>query len=282
MRELINFFLRNSKWFVFAIYIIVSLLLLVNSNPIHQSVYLTSANAVSSSVYNCFGNISSFVDLRDNNESLNRRNGELLGQVISLQQEVSELKARLMRDSVHPDILNPYSFIPATVIKNSIIKPHNYITINKGSADGVKPEMGVIDKNGVIGIVNVVGEHSSRVISLLNPHFRLSCKLKNNEGFGSLVWDGDDAQHAVLEELPRHAFFEIGDTIVTSGYSAVFPPGIPVGVIEADDKAKDVLRIRLMTDFTRLDNVQVIANYIAKELKAIEEEEKKLEEENPN
>lgn len=283
MRELFNFFIRNSKWFVFAIYLIVSVILLVNNNPIQHSVYLTSANAVSSSVYNLSNNISGYLNLRENNEDLNRRNAELLARVSQLELLVDELSGRLMLDSLDlPEVLKPYDFITAHVIKNSVYKPHNYLTINKGELAGIRPEMGVIDQNGVVGVVNVVGKNSARVISLLNPHFRLSCKIKGNESFGSLVWDGKDPRYAILEELPRHTIYHAGDTVVTSGYSAVFPSGIPVGIVEPNSKSGNdnlfALKIRLLSDFTTIDNVQVVTNYMAEEIQRLEEAEKKLDE----
>ena len=285
MRELLNFFIRNSKWFIFAIYVIASIILLVRNNPAHQSIYLTSANSISSTVYDWSSNISGYLNLRENNENLNRRNAQLLAQVSMLERQVQDLKDKLMIDSLElPEAVRPYDFITAHVIKNSVIKAHNYITINKGEHSGIRPEMGVIDQNGVVGVVNVVGENSARVISLLNPHFRLSCKVKGNDSFGSLVWDGKDSRYALLEELPRHTVYHAGDTVVTSGFSAVFPPGIPVGVVEPNSKTGNdnlfALKIRLLTDFNTLDNVQVVVNYVASELQAIEEPEKKLEETN--
>lgn len=283
MRELLNFFIRNSKWFLFAAYIVVSVILLVNSNAVYQSVYLTSANAVSSEVYDVAGSITGYLNLRDNNEDLNRRNAELQAEVAMLNAKVDLLQERLMADrlEVH-ESLRQYDFIVAHVIKNSVMKPHNYITINKGSNDGIAAEMGVIDQNGVVGVVNVVGPNSSRIISLLNPHFRLSCKIQGNDSFGSLVWDGNDPRYAMLEELPRHTVYSKGDTVVTSGYSAVFPPGIPVGIIADATKSGNEnlfkLRVKLLTDFSTLSNVQVVENYMAEEVRSLEKEEKKLDE----
>jgi rod shape-determining protein MreC len=127
----------------------------------------------------------------------------------------------------------------------------------------------------VVGIVNVVTDHHARVISLLNPNFRLSCKIKGNESFGSLVWDGKDPRFAVLEELPRHTKYQKGDTVITSGYSAVFPEGIPVGVVVNGNSGRNenffALKVRLLSDFSTLNNVQVVVNNNAEELKRLEE-----------
>ena len=131
----------------------------------------------------------------------------------------------------------------------------------------------MVDQNGVVGIVNVVGPHSARVISLLNPKMRLSCKVKGRSDFGSLVWDCKNPQEALLEEMPRHERFKAGDTIVTSGYSAVFPEGIPVGTIVSHEHAHNnnfyTLRIRLFTDFTTLSTVRVLRNSLRDELDTI-------------
>ena len=129
--------------------------------------------------------------------------------------------------------------------------------------------MGVVDQNGVVGIVNVVGKNTARIISLLNPNLRLSCKVKGSDYFGSLVWDGKSPYYAILEEMPRHVKFSTGDTIVTSGYSAVFPEGIVVGQVDeqlssgADNFYS--LRIKLSTDFTQLSTVRLIKNNIKEE-----------------
>lgn len=170
--------------------------------------------------------------------------------------------------------LSQYRFIITHVINNSIHRSHNFITVDKGSNDGIESEMGVVDQNGVVGIVNIVGKNTARIISILNPDLRLSCKLKGSNNFGSLVWDGKRFDEAILEELPRHAEANIGDTIITSGYSAVFPEGIPVGIVLGHANENDdnffALRIKLLTDFSKLGTVRVIENKMKEEINSIE------------
>ena len=272
MNNLLNFFIKHSAWFIFAIYVILSLVLLFKDNPYQQSVYLTSANRVSAAVYKAFNGVTSYFHLRDINESLQERNAALEMELIELRNQMADM-ALASPDSLHQPALKQYSFVMAQVISNSIANPNNYITINRGYLDGVNPEMGVIDQNGVVGIVNVAGPHAARVISLLNPHMRLSCKLRDSGFYGSLVWDGKSPQFAVLEELPKHITYHKGDTIVTSGYSAVFPEGIIVGTVDVLARGMTdsfvSLRIRLTTNFSQLSSVRVITNSMKDQIDAM-------------
>ena len=280
MNNLLNFFIKHSAWFIFAIYVILSLVLLFKDNPYQQSVYLTSANSVSAAVYKAFNGVTSYFHLRDINESLQERNAALEMELIELRNQMTDM-ALLSPDTLRQPALKQYSFVMAHVISNSIAQPNNYITINRGHMDGVAPEMGVIDQNGVVGIVNVVGPHASRVISLLNPHMRLSCKLQRSGFYGSLVWDGKSPRYAVLEELPKHITYHKGDTIVTSGYSAVFPEGIIVGTVEG--LARDLsdsfvsLRIKLTTNFSQLSSVRVITNSMKEQIEALRRAEQGID-----
>lgn len=275
MRNLINFLIRYSAWIFFIIYTVASCVLLFRNNPYQHHVFLTSANAVSSGVYSAASSVTSYFNLKEINSDLQRRNAHLELEILNLKQSLAAYREKEYADSVPVDSsLQRYSFIIAHVINNSVSRAHNYITLNKGSEDGLRPEMGVVDQNGVVGIVNVTGPHSSRVISLLNPNLRLSCKVKGHNHVGSLVWQGDDYTTAILEELPRHAVFENGDTIVTSGYSTVFPEGVPVGIVESGMRDHDenffALKIKLFTDFSTLSTVRVIADSMTEEIKAVE------------
>jgi rod shape-determining protein MreC len=173
----------------------------------------------------------------------------------------------------------PYDVIAAKVVNNSVMYLSNYITINKGSADGISSDMCVVSERGVVGIVSTVAEHYSTVLPLLNPRFRLSCKVLGSNYFGSMSWDGRSARYAQLDELPRHVEFNEGDTIVTSGFSAIFPEGILVGKVSSfDERQRDdnfySLTVKLATDFYRLSSVMVIRNYHRDEQLQLEEEVK--------
>jgi len=280
MNNLLHFFVKHSAWFIFAIYVILSLVLLFRDNPYQQSVYLTSANSVSSTIYKAFNGITSYFHLKDINESLQERNAALEMELIELRNQMNDMGLQ-HPDSLKQPALQQYTFVMAHVISNSISQPNNYITIDRGFLEGVKPEMGVIDQNGVVGIVNVVGPHAARVISLLNPHMRLSCKLKKNNFFGSLVWDGRNPQYAVLEELPKHVKYNKGDTVVTSGYSAVFPEGIIVGIVEGlaggTTDSFLSLRVKLTTNFSQLSSVRVITNSMQEQIDALRRAEQGID-----
>jgi rod shape-determining protein MreC len=161
-----------------------------------------------------------------------------------------------------------YNYDDVKIISNSTNKQHNYITLNKGSEQGIKTEMGVISSNGVIGKVHSVSKNFAVVISILNSDFRLSAKIKRNNYFGSLTWDGVDYQFALLNDIPYHVELNKGDSIITSGLTTLFPEGIPVGTIE-DFEVKDgnfyTIKVRLSNDFKQISDVYVIDNNFKEE-----------------
>ncbi len=172
-----------------------------------------------------------------------------------------------------------YHIFKANVIKNSLNRVDNYITLDEGSSAGIRPEMGVVDANGVVGIVYKTSPHYSTVIPLLNSKSSISCKIVGSEYFGYLKWEYGDSRFAYLKDLPRHAEFNLGDTVVTSGYSTVFPAGVMVGTVDDMSDSHDglsyLLKIKLATDFGKVSNVRVIARTGQEEQKALEKEEEK-------
>lgn len=259
MENLISFFTKNSPFFTWLFLVILSVALLCQSNPYHRSVWFGSANVVSGSVYDFQSNVTGYFGLREINEDMLIRTGDLEAENVRLRQELQQYKDALnMRlDSA----TSQYKYTIAHVVNNSINLAENYITIDKGARDGMVQDLGVTDHNGVVGIIAKVSEHYSLVLSVLNPKMRLSVMLKNSEAFGSLVWDGVDSRYAILEDLPRNVGFENGDTIVTTGYTSSFPKNVPVGrIVESYDRGGSFLslKIELFTDFNRLNDVQVV------------------------
>ncbi len=263
MRNLLNFLIRYNYWFLFLLLEVASFVLLFRFNHYQQSIYFTSANEVSGKVYEVSGGIASYFNLKSANDDLLDRN-------MSLEQRVSALQKALLEkgmDSVKLkslDLVSPdaYQIFKARAIKNSVNLVDNYIVLDKGRSAGIQPEMGVVGVNGVVGIVYKVSPHYSLVISLLNSKSSISCKILGSDYFGYLKWENGDSRYAYLKDLPRHAEFNLGDTVVTSGYSAVFPEGIMVGTVDDMSDSHDglsyLLKIKLSTDFGRLSNVRVI------------------------
>ncbi len=273
--------MRYSTWFVFAFYVLVSLILLFSFNTYQRSVWLTSANAVSSTVNEATSTVTGYFNLREINRSLQASNAELENRVLNLTNELQHIRA-MIDDSVAYSGLPPrFGYVAASVINNSTRHPRNYFTINRGQADGLAPGMGVVDQNGVVGIVNVCGKHTARVISLLTKDQHFSVKLKGTQFVGSLAWKENDPHTAWIEEIPRHARYHIGDTIVTSGFSTTFPEGIPVGIVMSQVRNSDgnffTLKIRLSSDFNNLGTVRIIKDNLKTELDSLRTFDRKEE-----
>lgn len=281
MRNLLNFLLKNSTWFVFAFYVVLSCLLLFQGDSYHQSIYLTSANAVTSSVYGAANNVTGYFNLRSINNSLTASNAKLENEVLNLRRQLAETRS-LLSDTAMAPSQNLYDYTLATVINNSTHEARNYFTINRGRDAGIMPGMGVVDHNGIVGIVNVSGPHTSRVISLLNATQRFSVRIGNSPFVGSLIWKPGDPKTAYVEEIPRHAKYRVGDTIVTSGFSTTFPAGIPVGVIQNRVRSSDdnffVFKVRLTSDFNALSAVRVIKDIHKQELDSLASFDIKIDE----
>ncbi|MBD5212189.1 MAG: rod shape-determining protein MreC [Bacteroidales bacterium] len=273
MRTLLNFIIRYSSWFVYAFYIVLSCVLLFNNNPYQQSVYLTSANSISTSIYGVTSDITSYIALRKTNEELQANNALLEKRVVSLEQELKKYKG-IAADTSGSNAGARYEYVLASVLNNSTRHPRNYFNIDKGYEDGIRPGMGVAGHNGVVGIVNVTGAHTSRIISLLNVTQHFSVKLKDTPYVGTLTWKGNDPTVAYVEEIPKHVKFKIGESVVTSGYSTTFPEGIDVGKVIGQVKAADdnyfTLKIKLSSDFRNLTSVRVIKDNLKPQLDNLE------------
>ena len=270
MRNLLEFLAKYNHWFVFLILEVVSMVLLFQYNSYQGSAWFSSANAVTGKLYEWDANVETFFSLTKVNQELTQRNAYLEQEV----QKLSDSLVSVTKDSsiYHRDqfaLLRNYRLIPAKVVANSVDKPGNLMTIDKGSADGIHKDMGVISGTSVVGIVYLVAEHYAIVIPVLNTKSNISCMIQNRGYFGYLRWKGGVSDLAYLEEVPRHAHFKLGDYVVTSGYSAVFPPGVRVGrilhVFNSADGLSYRVQLRLSTDFARLRDVCVIDDAAMKE-----------------
>lgn len=275
MRNLLNFLIKYNYWFLFLMLEVASFVLLFRFNYYQQSVYFTSANGVSGKVYEISGKITSYFHLKSVNEDLLDRNMLLEQRVAFLEKTLKENGADSAQfSSIKELAFNNYRIFKANVIKNSLTKTDNYITLDQGALGGIRSEMGVVDANGVVGIVYKTSPHYSLVIPLLNSKSSISCKIVGSDYFGYLKWEGGDSRYAYLKDLPRHAEFNLGDTVVTSGYSAVFPEGLIVGTVDDMSDSHDglsyLLKIKLATDFGKVSNVRVISCDGIKEQKALE------------
>lgn len=282
MRNLFNFLIKYNCWFLFILLEVTSFVLLFRFNNYQQSVYFSSANVVAGKVYEVSGGISSYFHLKSVNEDLLDRNMALEQQITQLEKALFEWQS----DSVELySIKNlpraDYELFKAHVINNSINLVDNYITLNKGTNDGIREEMGVVDGNGVVGIVYKTSPHFSVVISVLNSKSSISCKIVGSEYFGYLKWEHGDSQYAYLKDLPRHAEFNLGDTVVTSGFSTVFPEGVMMGTVDdmsdSNDGLSYLLKVKLATDFGKVSNVRVIAKVGQEEQKELEQNSTKQE-----
>ncbi|CAM4333132.1 rod shape-determining protein MreC [Flavobacterium terrigena] len=273
MQQIINFLIKNSYKLLFLLLLGVSLTLTVKSHSYHRSQYINSSNAVSGYTYNQINSVKEYFGLRQKNEDLARENARLKEILFNKKDTILESKI------VVPDILSTYTVRQAKVIKNSYSKQENFLTLDRGAFEGLKPDMAVISDRGVVGIIEKTSKNFATVISILHTKNPLNGKIKNSEHFGSITWDGRNAGYVQLIDVPKLATLKKGDTIVTGAQSAIFPENIPIGKIDRifEEKAtnKYVINIRLFNDMTSLGYVYIIENKKKLEKQALETETEK-------
>ncbi len=265
MRGILDWLSRYSHWLVLLLLEGISLYLLVSFNRYQGSVWFTGANRVVGRVEAWHQGMLTYISLGERNRELTERNIQLEQELEVLRTEVAELThdssytERAMARRLHDTPL-----LQARVISNSIRLRDNYLTIDRGLLDGVRPEMGVVSGTGIVGIVSHVTDRYAVVMSILNSKSGISCRIRGNNYFGYLHWQGGDVLTAQLDDVPRHASFRVGDAVETSGFSNVFPPGIFVGRVvqirDSQDGLSFQLMVRLSTDLANLRDVAVILN----------------------
>ncbi len=242
----------------------VSLTMLFRFNSYQGSVAFSSANSIVGAIYQGKSNITSFLSLKETNKELALTNADLQLQVLKLKEQLKKFGANSYHIEKSLREKN-YTLIGAQVVQNSVNKRDNLITIDRGSADGIKEDMGVVSGNGVVGVVYMVGPHYSVVMPIISVHSSVSCEVEKTGCFGYLKWLGGDCRYAYMEDVPLYADIKKNQWILTSGYSAIFPAGIPVGRIASYDKSPDGVSYRLVvelsSDFVGLRDVCVLDNH---------------------
>ncbi len=276
MQAIINFLIKHNHWFLFLLLEGISFVLLFSFNSYQSATAFTSANSVAGNIYSLISDIDGYFGLKEENKVLVEHNKELIERVNALQEELRATKdSSALNTAENAYGKSGYRFSTARVVNNRLNKVDNFVTIDKGSSDGIESEMGVFNDKGVVGIVCQTSEHYALVMPLLNSKSLISCRVTGSESFCTLKWDDGDLQHSYLIDLPRYALFEPGDTVKTSGYSSIFPPGIPIGEIERLEDSEDGMffraKVRLFVDFSSIDNLFVVGNSGKREQQQLEE-----------
>ncbi|MGX1024534.1 rod shape-determining protein MreC [Psychroflexus sp. MBR-150] len=263
MQQIIKFFIRNKVGILFVVLFVISIQLTIQSHTYHKSKWISSTNIFSAFLLDVRYNFTKYFELDIENEKLQLEN-------IYLKQRLYNIKLA-ENDTVFLDSL--YIFKPCQVISNSYSKVDNYVLINKGLSDGVDVNYAISLPNGILGIVEKSTKNYSRVISILNTNLSINAKLKGSNHFGSLQWDGSNPNTIYLQDLPRSASFNVGDTIVTGSNSLIFPENIPIGLIKDYELNENIgyykIEVNLFEDMTNINHAYVIIPKKIKEAKRL-------------
>ena len=275
MQQIFNFIYKNSNRLLFLLLLGISLFLTIQSHSYHRSKVISSANFLSGGVYERINNVSEYLNLRTQNDALAQENAKLRSLLFDVKDTASIPKLDSIRG------LNPTDIIVSKVIHNSFNSHENYLTLNSGSLQGVKPDMGVINSLGIVGIIDNTSANYSTVVSILNIKSQINAKLKKSNHFGSLTWDGKSTGYVQLMDVPRLASIRKGDTIVTGGQSVIFPENINIGTIDRIYEDEEThyfkIEVKLFNDMTNLGHVYIIKSKGREEIINLEKKGKKDE-----
>lgn len=260
MLSLFRFLYRHAFIVYFIILEIISFVFLLNKNPYQRASFLNSSDFVVASIYQRVDNLVSYLSLKEVNMYLSEENTKLKNNSIPFFRKTFDNNV-IIRDS---SFEQEFTFYSAKIIKNSTGQRNNYLTLNRGSLNGVEKGMGVVSKNGVVGIVLETSKRFSAVMSVLNKDFKISAKVAKNDYFGSVIWPGDDYRTGRLIDIPNHVSLVKGDLIVTSGFSGIFPAGISIGKVKSvyrkDGSGFLEVDIEFTEDYRKLSYVHVVKN----------------------
>ena len=272
MGNLYQFLLRFRAFIFFVALQMVCFWLIVRNNQYQSAAFFTTSNQLVGFVLATSDNVNNYFALEDQNKSLVMENARLKETLAFKKQDTMAERMSKTPDSV---IEKQYNFIDGKVINKSVHWANNYLTINRGTADGIENGMGVISSNGVVGVVKASSKHFSTITSLLHSKTMVSSLLKRTGDLCSTSWDGELPTMGTLQYLPRHVNVKKGDTVITSGYNAVFDNGTMVGIVAEvalpENAAFYNIKLKLATDFNKLSYVYVIKNSLKIEKDSLEQ-----------
>lgn len=276
MKNIFVFIRRYFNFIFFVVLQILSLVLLVNFNDTYQAAYAGIANEVTGSINLQYNKIQNYFHLKENNRLLLEENTRLKN-LLKINFEDADSSRLVVLDSLIRDTLGhqrKYMWLPAKVINNTVSGQMNYLTLHRGSSQGVKKDMAVVSSKGIVGVVIDMSENYSRVMSLLHRNSKVSAMLKTTKMIGSVEWDGKDPHFITLRNIPKSTPVAKGDSVVTSSYSANFPSNLLIGTV--DEIAKDpasnffIIRLRTATNFYSLEYVNLVENVQWEEQRRLE------------
>ena len=274
MRNLLFLLSKIHALLLFIVLEIIAFSLISKSHTYQGASISNTSNWFTGSFYNFSENYTQYFGLRNENIALQKENARLRGQLKYFANYPKQ-------DSIYPkrDSLSSYIYIPAKVINNTIYKTHNFITINKGSNDGIKVDMGVMNSNGVVGIVSKVSDNYALVMSILNTNTSISVKHKKSGAFGNFKWKGFNPTIINVEDMSKTANVKKGDTIVTSGYSTIFPPDFPIAIAKNVKTIKESgfqkIESTPTADINKIDYVYIVEKIEKMEIDSLESEPSK-------
>lgn len=273
MKNILLIIVRYGTHLLFILFQILCFTLIIKSNDTHNKIYNNTKSIFFANFNNKTDQLGDYLKLEENNDSLARENAKLMNIIINQPPASVRISDTIKVDTI---LANQYSFISAEICNKTLNLRNNYFTLCKGSNDGIKSRMGVVSAEGIVGIITKVSPHYSRVIPLIHSQSRISAAVKNSEFFGSLRWQDSDPRVMRLEDVPRHAPVSVGDTIITSGYSSIFPRGLPIGTITYFEVEKGSsnfsIDIRLFNDFYNLSHAYIVVNKLMDEKLILETE----------
>jgi rod shape-determining protein MreC len=271
MRNLINFFWRHSIFILFILLEFLAISLVVNNNGYQKSVAFAWVSEKTGKIQSVRNSFWDYLNLKQTNKELAAENARYRSMLPSAFL-ITDTLVHYKKDTLYRQ---QYQMLSAEVISNTTNSSTNFLQLNKGLLQGINKDMAVISPTGVVGIVVNVSQNFSWVMSLLNKETRISARIKKNGQIGTIAWEGGSYRFASLKDIPNHVRISRGDTIVTSGYSHIFPKGEIIGVIndfniKSGEHFYDI-NVRLGVDFNNLANVYVIRNMLRDEQKKLEE-----------